>query len=143
MNCLPLRVLPPISSISERFPSGVRGAPPPAAHKLLKQLAQFIGINGEGKAAVIFAARIAERHIAGINIADLLRQPDHIPVAVRADDLYHRPVRKLRKSVVIQPGARANIQLAAVGGDDSCFSGFLRANRAKRRGDQFGEIVPR
>ena len=113
-----------------------------AAHKLLKQLAQFIGINGEGKAAVIFAALIAERHIAGINIADLLRQPDHIPVAVRADDLYHRPVWKLRKSVVIQPGARANIQLAAVGGDDSCFSGFLRANRAKQRGDQFGEIVP-
>ena len=35
-----------------------------------------------------------------------------------------------------------NSSLTAVGGDGSCFPGFLRANRAEQRRDQFGKIVP-
>ena len=52
---------------------------------------------------------VTYRHVAGIDIADLFRQDDLQPVAVRADHLHGRSVRKLGEGGIIHSGASADI----------------------------------
>lgn len=60
---------------------------------------------------------VTYRHVAGIDIADLFRQDDLQPVAVRADHLHGRSIGKLGEGGIIHSRTRADIQIAAARGD--------------------------
>ena len=70
---------------------------------------------------------VTYRHVAGIDIADLFRQDDLQPVAVRADHLHGRSVGKLGEGGIIHSSARADIQIAAARGDGAGLPGAIFA----------------
>ena len=70
---------------------------------------------------------VTYRHVAGIDIADLFRQDDLQPVAVRADHLHGRSIGKLGEGGIIHSRTRADIQIAAARGDGAGLPGVIFA----------------
>ena len=59
-----------------------------------------------------------------MNIANTLRQKNLDPIAICADDFYHRAVGKLGKCFVVHSCTGTDIEVAAVGGHGAGVLGF-------------------